>query len=81
MQHKKLTRRESSHGDEDEPIDFSRLIARGLRMGIDVNTFRHMYLGTYVELFEEYKKLYNFETQKYLYEVEENQRRTSLLDL
>lgn len=50
-------------------------------MGIDVNTFRHMYLGTYVELFEEYKKLYNFETQKYLYEVEENQRRTSLLDL
>lgn len=38
-----------------------------------------LYFGEYVELFEGYKKLYNFEKQKLIYRIDEGGREVARL--
>ena len=37
-------------------------------------TYKGMYFGEFIELFDSYKKIYNFETQKCIYKLEESER-------
>lgn len=36
--------------------------------------YRYLYFGEFIELFDSYKKIYNFETQKCIYKLEESER-------
>lgn len=49
------------------------------RMGYTPKTAGFLYLGEYVELFESYKKLYNFEKQRLIYRLDGAEREVSRL--
>lgn len=67
---------------EDKPIDFAWLIYIGInKLGFTYTQVGQLYFSTWVDLFEEYKRQYNFEKKKYLYVVEEEEAKGSLLDL
>lgn len=56
-------------------------MADAVVMGITMKEFRMMYIGSYMDMYEEYKALYNFRVKRGLYKVEEEQKKISLLDL
>lgn len=51
------------------------------RLGFSYNQVRYLTFGKYVDLFEAYKRIYNFETKKMLYKIDEVKEITSLMDL
>ena len=69
---------------EPEPIDFTWVIFIGMnRLGFSCREVMRMYYGTWVDFFEVYKMVYNFETAKNLYsnEKEVEEERGSLMDI
>lgn len=71
---------EQTDSDEAKAIDFAYIqIICVNRMGYTPKNAGFLYFGEYVELFESYKKLYNFETKKMLYRVDEGEREVARL--
>lgn len=73
---------ETKQKGEEKPIDFAWLIYIGMnKLGFNYTQVGTLYFGVWVDLFEEYKKQYNFETKRGLYAVETTEEKGSLLDL
>lgn len=51
----------------------------GMKIGYAEREVAHMYFGKWCDLFEEYKKLHNFEVSRTLFKAAEKER--SLMDL
>lgn len=69
---KKIVSRKT--GAEEKPIDFSWVIFIGMnRLGFSYRETMHMYFGFWIDLFEVYKKNYNFETKRGLYILQEEE--------
>ncbi len=65
--------------DEEKPIDFLWLRFIGAtRLGFSHKTIGFQYFGYWADLFETYKKNYNFETQKGIYRILEMEEVSSL---
>lgn len=65
--------------NEESPIDFLWLRFIGVtRLGFTHRTIGHQYFGYWADLFETYKKNYNFETKKGLYRILEMEEVSSL---
>lgn len=82
---KKRKPRRKSGVEEDEPVDFAWVTFIGMnRLGLTEKRINQMYLGQWIDLYEAYKVIYNFETEKSLYQLEEKEekgKKESLLDL
>lgn len=64
---------------EEKPIDFLWLRFIGVtRLGFTYKTIGFLYFGYWADLFETYKKNYNFETKKGLYRILEMEEVSSL---
>lgn len=48
------------------------------KLGFTYKQVGHMYFGLWVDLYEAYKKHYNFETRRGLYEIREQEEISSL---
>lgn len=65
--------------DEEKPIDFLWLRFIGAtRLGFTHKTVGFQYFGLWADLFETYKKQYNFETKKGIYRILEMEEVSSL---
>lgn len=65
--------------DEEKPIDFLWLRFIGAtRLGFSHKTIGFQYFGYWADLFETYKKNYNFETKKGIYRILEMEEVSSL---
>ena len=51
------------------------------RLGFTYEQTQHLTFGKYVDMFEAYKNIYNFETKRMLYKIEEEKEVSSLMDL
>lgn len=59
---------------EEKPIDFSWMIYIGMnKLGFTYRQTGQLYFGFWVDLFEAYKKQYNFETKRGLYLLKEEE--------
>ncbi len=64
---------------EEKPIDFSWIVFIGMnRLGFPYRQMMHMYFGFWADLFETYKRQYNFETKRGLYVLQEEDDISSL---
>ena len=50
------------------------------KLGFTYRQVKHMYFGFWVDLYEMFKKQYNFEKKQMIYVLQDNER-VSLLDL
>lgn len=65
--------------DREKPIDFLWLFYIGVnKLGFTYKTVGQQYLGYWMDLFEIYKKQYNFETKRGLYKLLELEEVSSL---
>ena len=65
----------------EEPIDIPWVYYIGMnRLGFTYRQVGRMYFGLWVDLYEMFKKQYNFEKKKMLYVIQDNER-VSILDL
>ena len=77
---KEESREEEVDSDEIKTIDFAHIqILCVNRMGYTPKEAGLLYFGEYVELFEGYKKLYNFEKQNMIYKVAPGEREVARL--
>lgn len=68
-----------ANNSEDTPIDFAWLIYIGMtKLGFTFREIGHLTLGRWTDLFETYKRTYNFETKKGLYSLNEEEPISSL---
>lgn len=66
-------------GESGQPIDFAWLIYIGMnKLGFNYRQTTQMYFGFWVDLFETYKKQYNFEIKRTAYELKEIEPVSSL---
>lgn len=66
-------------GDREKPIDFPWLFFIGVnKLGFTYTSIGQQYFGYWVDLFEIYKKQYNFETKRVLYRLLEMEEVSSL---
>lgn len=59
-------------------MDFSRIYAIGLRMGLTYKEVQHLRYGKWYDLFEDFKTLYNFEIKKNIYKTSDDYQIASL---
>lgn len=65
--------------DEEKPVDFLWLRFIGVtKLGFSHKTVGFQYFGFWMDLFETYKKQYNFETKRGLYRLLEMEEISSL---
>lgn len=65
--------------EDNEPIDFSWIMYIGMnKLGFTCRQVGHMRFGCWVDLFETYKKQYNFELKRALYVLHEEEPVSSL---
>ncbi len=65
--------------DEEKPIDFPWLIYFGMnKLGFSYREVGQMYFGFWADLYETYKKQYNFEIKRAAYRVDEMEPVSSL---
>lgn len=77
FRHKKITAR----GDvnHEKPIDFLWIWYMGVnRLGFSHRSVGKQYYGYWIDLFETYKKQYNFETKRGLYQLFQMEEVSSL---
>ena len=68
--------------NQDDTIDIDYITFMCMnRLGFTYSQTMHMYFGKFVDLFEIYKEVYNFETKRLLYKLEEEKKVTSLIEL
>lgn len=64
---------------QEKPIDFLWIWYMGVnRMGFSYRTVGQQYYGYWMDLFETYKKQYNFETKRGLYKLFQMEEVSSL---
>lgn len=67
---------------KDSVIDFDYIFFIAVnRLGFTYQSAKYLYFGKYIDLFEAFKRVYNFETSRMLYKIEEEKKVTSLLEL
>lgn len=77
---KEESRSSEDDSGEDKKIDFGHIqVICVTRMGYTPRSAGLLYFGEYVALFEGYRKLYNFETQRMIYRLEEREREVARL--
>lgn len=59
-------------------LDFAWIVFMGIQMGYPEKEIAHMYLGKWMEMFDQFKKFYNFKAKRGLFKEE---KVVSLLDL
>lgn len=65
----------------DEIIDIPWVVYLGMnKLGFTYRQVKHMYFGFWADLYEMFKKQYNFEKKQMIYVLQDNER-VSLLDL
>lgn len=81
LRSKKIKSKRTGNGDA-EPIDFSWIIYIGMnKLGFTHRETMQMYFGFWMDLFETYKKQYNFETKRGLYNIQEEDEPVSSLSV
>ena len=66
-------------GDQEKPTDFPWIQYMGVnRLGFSYRTLGQQYFGYWLDLFETYKKQYNFETKRGLYQLFQMEEVSSL---
>lgn len=79
--HKKIKTRGTDEGEE-KPIDFSWIVFIGMnKLGFTYRQVCQMYFGFWADLFENYKKQYNFEAKRALYSIREEDEEVSSLSV
>lgn len=75
--HKKIEAREGN--GEDKPVNFAWLVYIGMnKLGFSYREVGWLYFGAWADLFEQYKKTYNFEKSRSLYAIYEPEEISSL---
>lgn len=75
---KKIKSREVRE-DENAPVDFIWIRYIGVnKLGFTYKQVGQLYFGIWADLFETYKKQYNFETKRALYDLQEEEPVSSL---
>ncbi len=73
-----------AHGNlsgREEPIDIPWVYFIAMnRLGFTYRQVGHLYFGLWVDLYEMFKKQYNFEKRKMIYVLQDNER-VSIMDL
>lgn len=65
----------------DKPIDVSWILYIGMeKLGYTEKEVYLIQLGKWLDLYETYKKVYNFETTKQLYQNQEDTKKESVMD-
>lgn len=60
--------------EEEKPVDFSWVIYIGMnRLGFTYRQTMQMYFGVWMDLFDAFKKQYNFEIKRAVYTLEEEE--------
>lgn len=68
--------------EENRPIDVSWLLFIGIaKLGYSEKEVYLMQMGKWMDLFDTYRKVYNFETTRQMYGVEETEKKDSVMDL
>lgn len=81
MFRKKIAARREDAG-EDVPINFSWLTYIGMnKLGFTYRECGWLYFGQWCDLFEIYKRQYNFEKKRLIYDVQEPEEPISSLDV
>ncbi len=52
-----------------DKMDFWRIIAQGMHMGLTRAETEHLYIGEYMDLFDSYKEIHNMTIKKLLYKI------------
>ena len=74
---KKITAR--GDGNHEKPMDFFWIRYMGInKLGFSHRTIGQQYFGYWMDLFETYKKQYNFETKRGLYQLFQMEEVSSL---
>lgn len=67
------------NNSNEEPIDFSWLTFIGMtKLGFTFKEVGQLTMGMWTDFFENYKKVYNFETKRGLYNLHEEEPISSL---
>ena len=66
---KKRVIRQEVKNNEDERIDFWRIIAQSLHMGLSKVDTGQMRIGEYMDVYDAYKEIHNMEMKKMLYVI------------
>jgi hypothetical protein len=61
------------YGEESQIIDFAWFLFIGMKIGFSDTEVGHMSYFKWKKLYEHYKSMYNFETKKLLFELEETE--------
>ena len=68
--------------EENRPIDVSWLLFIGAaKLGYSEKEVYLMQMGKWLDLFDTYRRVYNFETARQLYSVEEAGKKDSVMNL
>ncbi len=68
--------------EENRPIDVSWLLFIGIaKLGYSEKEVYLMQMGKWMDLFDTYRKVYNFETARQMYGLEETGKKDSVMDL
>jgi hypothetical protein len=67
---------------QSEKVDFWRIIAQSLHMGLTLSESKAQTFGEFEDLFDSYKEIYNMEIERKLYVIPDRlDRVTSMADL
>lgn len=67
---------------QSEKVDFWRIIAQSLHMGLTLSESKSQTFGEFEDLFDSYKEIYNMEIERKLYVIPDRlDRVTSMADL
>lgn len=72
----------SKTASQSEKVDFWRIIAQSLHMGLTLSESKAQTFGEFEDLFDSYKEIYNMEIERKLYVIPDRlDRVTSMADL
>lgn len=75
-------RKQGTGKEENRPIDVSWLLFIGIaKFGYSEKEVYLMQMGKWLDLFDTYRRVYNFETARQIYRVEEEREKDSVMDL
>ena len=69
---------EEPEDKESDPINFAWIVFIGMRIGYSEREIAHMYLGKWLDLYEEFKKMHNICMKRSVFE---EKKVASLMDL
>ena len=69
---------EENEDGDSEPMNFAWIVLIGMKIGYSEQEVAHMYLGKWLDLYEEFKKMHNMTMKRMIFE---ERKVGSLLDL